>query len=261
MVTAKATSTLRDLILEVLESANSSEGTPDLGHANRQLSALSRLDYGSALRKHFSRPQMQGLVRDLRSFLPELNRQLFSETDLRRLAAKASTLGAELRPRAFDGEEGRGLRGFYIHDRTILRRPLIVVNTTDHVVSVAAAFWHEMGHHLTHAIFGQPSDRVSTFMATGYREHLAQPDEIAADILTVLAGYPKPAAKLLFGGPARRGRTQPTEVLISRARPYVRSVTGFEFDRQFSKVETLHYLAGMIHMTKLREALLHEYGL
>jgi hypothetical protein len=248
-----------DLIGEILESSNVSRGRPCPRDARKTLTELCRLDYGKALRGHFSPAQLRGLVKELRSFLPELNRQVFSETDLRRLAVKASTFGVELRPRAFDGEEGRTLRGFYVHDRTILKRPLIVVNTTHHVVSVAAAFWHEMGHHLTHVIFAHQADQFTAPLSTTYREHLAHPEEIAADIVTVLAGYPKSTAQRLFRRPANGEGIEDTELLVSRVRPYVKSVTGFEFDRRFSRVEALHYLAGMIHVTKLRAALLREF--
>jgi hypothetical protein len=232
----------------------------ELDDAHAYLSALSHLDYGRALRIQFDCAEIRELLKELRRSLPTLNREVFREIDLRRLARTAATLGANVQARRFDGEEGRALRGFYVHDYTVLKRPLIVVNTANHPVSVIAAFWHEMGHHLTHSVFGNTQDHVSPYFSTNYHDHLNHPEEIVADMLTVLACYPKPAATRLFDDSVTSAARPNTESLTSKVMPYVRSVTGFDFERRFSSTDALRQLAGVIHVAKLRAALLKEYG-
>jgi hypothetical protein len=224
------------------------------------MSALSRLDYGRALRNRFDRAEIHELLQELRRSLPALNCEVFREIDLRRLAETAAAFGVNVQARQFDGDEGRALRGFYVHDYTVLRRPLIVVNTANHPVSVVAAFWHEMGHHLTHSVFGDAHDHVSPHFSTNYHDHLNHPEEIVADMLTVLACYPKPAARKVFGDSVTSDARRNAESLTSKVMPYVRSVTGFDFERGSSSTDTLRQLAGVIHVAKLRAALLREYG-
>jgi hypothetical protein len=254
-------SVTQDLIREILESSNTARRRPELDDFHGHLSALSRLDYRKALRGHFSRPQIRTLCAELRSFLPDLNREVFAETDLRHLAARARALGADFRARKFEGKEGRALRGFYVNDYSLLKRPLIVVNTAADQVAVAAAFWHEMGHHLTRAMFGAAHDSVSLYLSTAYAEHLDRPEEIVADSVTALAGYPAFSARRLFSNSKTARAARNAGSLISRVEPYLRDATGFNFDRRFSPVEKLHRLAGMVHLAKLREALLNEYGI
>ncbi|MGH7778682.1 MAG: hypothetical protein ACREQR_02485 [Candidatus Binataceae bacterium] len=186
---------------------------------------------------------------------------MFGETDLRRLAATAARYDADLQAKRFSGEEGHALRGFYVHDYTVLKRPLIVVNTAGHRVGVACTFWHEMGHHLTHTIFGSAHERVEMFFSTNYQDHLRHPHEIAADLVTVLAGYPRTSAETLFGDSRKSPAMQNAGAYVSRVLPYVRSISGFDFGCHFTPTEMLRCLAGMIHVAKLREALLHEYGI
>jgi hypothetical protein len=247
---------LRAFIRDIAGLSDARATATELDDAHAYLSALSRLDYCKALRIQFDGAE----IRELRRSLPPLNREVFREIDLRRLAWTAATLGANVQARQFEGEEGRALRGFYVHDYTVLKRPLIVVNTANHPVSVVAAFWHEMGHHLTHSIFGNTHDHVSPYFSTNYHDHLNHPEEIVADMLTVLACYPKPAATRLFDGSVTSATRPNTESLPSKVMPYVRSVTGFDFERGFSSTDALRQLAGVIHVAKLRAALLKEYG-
>jgi hypothetical protein len=204
---------------------------------------------------------MREIVKELRSFLPDLNREVFSETDVRRLALRAKDFGAVLQPRKFEGDEGRSLRGFYVNDRSVLSRPLIVLNTASHRVAVAAAFWHEMGHHLTHAIFGAAEDDVTLHLAATPTEHLHQPEEIVADCVTTLACYPTLQARRIFGAAAKRKPAADPDALAPSLMPYVRKRIGFNFNGSLSPAENLQSLAGIIHIAKLRKALLDEYGI
>ncbi len=260
MATTGEGDSLRAFIGDIVRVSDSRATKTELDDAHAYLSALSRLDYGSALRNHFDRAEIHELLKELRRSLPTLNREVFREIDLRHLAATAATFGANVQARQFDGEEGRALRGFYVHDYTVLKRPLIVVNTANHPVAVVAAFWHEMGHHLTHSVFGNTHDHVSPYFSTNYHDHLNHPEEIVADMLTVLACYPKPAARRLFGDSTTSATRRSTESLTSKVMPYVRSVTGFDFERRLSWTDAMRQLAGVIHVAKLRAALLREYG-
>ncbi len=53
---------------------------------------------------------------------------------------------------------------------------------------------------------------------------MSDPKEIAADLVRVLAGYPKPIAQRLFGGPDREELRADVELLVARAMSHVRSV-------------------------------------
>jgi hypothetical protein len=261
MLASRKPGTLSGLVREVVEFSNSAGQRRSLKDARGELQRLTRIDYRERLRKRFGRAEIQALKREMRHFLPELNRKVFREMDLRRLGAKAATFGADLRVREFDGEEGRALRGFYLNDATLLRRPLIVLNGSNELVSVAAAFWHEMGHHLTHAIFGNGSSQSSLVLSTSYEEHLTHPKELAADLVMVLGGYPKPIAQNLFGGPASVCEIPDPGELIAKARRHLRTVAEFDLKPDVSAAENLNHVAGMVHLAKLRAALLHEYGI
>jgi hypothetical protein len=151
------------------------------------------------------------------------------------------------------------LRGFYLDDKKILERPSIWVNVAREPVGVAAAFWHEVGHHLTRPILAESRREMKFSFEASHKQHLADPAEILADMVMVLACYPKAAASRLF--PASDGKVLRGDVtqVLSTVRPYLHAVTGRDFDNQFLAQENLHPLAGVIHLAKLRAALLSEY--
>jgi len=218
-------------------------------------------DYDLVLKSHFDRRQLRQILREVRRSLPTLNREVYRVTDLRSLARIAAGLGAVLRPRPFPGSDGTGFRGFYVGDAEILKRPSIWVNTATHPGTVAATFWHEVGHHLTNRIWGVDEDPVSAAFGPSYRDHLSDPKEIAADLVRVLGGYPKPIAQRLFGGTDMEKACYDADVLVGKALSHVRVIMGFDFRNQFSSKENVNYLGGMIHTAKLRMTLLSEYGI
>jgi hypothetical protein len=147
-----------------------------------------------------------------------------------------------------------------VSDRALVGKPLIYVNTADHPVRVAAAFWHEAGHHLVKRIFD--SRRVQTRLSFSpvYQDHLDDPEEIVADMLLVLAGYPQHAALRLFNRPASiRALNQDPSRLVSTVRPYIRAISGWDFEETLTATENLERLTGMIHFAKLRATLLSEF--
>lgn len=254
MATTRKANVLECLIREILAGEKHGAPTP-YDQADTHLSALVRLDYGEALRRHFDRAQMRRIIADLRRSLPKLNCRVFANTDLRCLARVAERLGARLVPNTFTGREGRELRGFYADTGMFRRQPLICVNTANHPVAVAAAFWHEVGHHLGRQLLDQRRVYALSF-TTGYPDHLNSICETVADIVMVLGGYPQSAARRLFGG--GESGTLDDDLLIEPARGHLRSIS-FEFLRTFSSHENLCYLGGMIHVAKLRAALLREF--
>ncbi len=203
------TRNLNGLIREIVKDAHATGQRSDLSAQAKYFRSFSKLDYRVAVAKQLDRRQLVGIFDDLRKVLPTLNQEIFGITDLSRLAAIAARLGALLHAEPFDGVKGRALRGFYVHDREILGRPLICINSANHPVAVAAAFWHEMGHHLTNRIFDAKCDLSSSNFSTNYQDHLDDPREIVADMVLALAGYPSSAATTLFGcsanGPRRPG--------------------------------------------------------
>ena len=230
-----------------------------LRHAPDRFHLLARRDYSAALRKHFDRRQLNEIFTEMRSQLPELNRKVFETLEVRRLGKIATELGAVLQARPFEGARGRALRGFYVNDRALRSGPLIFVNTAIHPVGVAAAFWHEVGHHLVKRMFDTRHTRSILSFSTNYEGHLNDPEEIAADMLMVLACYPRPAASRLFRMSDSNHKNQEPGTMVAKIRPYIHAVTGWDFEKNTSPTENLHRLAGMIHVAKLRSTLLSEY--
>ena len=155
--------------------------------------------------------------------------------------------------------------GFYLRKNPGLKKPIICVNTAHHQTAIGAAFAHEMGHHLTAEMFGARAE-PQLLLYTGYAEHLEDPPELAADVLVSLGVFPEKVARLAFGrssaGPEggntsmEGGHFELTQMLEYFAVRY-----GLRFDERIPISNRLQYLAGMIHYTKLRQAILEEYDL
>lgn len=228
--------------------------------AEKYFSEIAQLDYASKIGQRFDRSQIRELLADLRRSLPALNRNVFRETNLTRLTSAASELGVTLRAEALPGE-GLGIRGFYLNDSAFSSRPLIVVNAANPPLTVAAAFWHEIGHHLTYDIFGAGSGRLNLTFSSSYQDHLDDPKELLADIVMTLAAYPAATAKRLFGASKLKNDPQGLVDLVAKASNHVRAVSGFGVSKGGPLKKKLHMLASMIHIARLRAALLEGYGI
>jgi len=222
---------------------------------------VADLDYRVLVRTHFDRAQLTEMYLDIRRTLPSLNREVQRVTDVDQLAKIAKGLGAVLQRKPLREPEGTGLRGFYVYDRQVLKQPLIWVNTASHPIAVAAAFWHEVGHHLTARMWGVQQATSSLYFPNDGPEHFADAREIAADMVRVLAGYPKRSALRVFGEANTEVLGEHVDQLVSAAIPHMRKAMGFDFQRRFSARENLYYLGGIIHVAKLRTTLLTEYGI
>ena len=253
---------LDGVIREIVKYAQLRRLKPISRDVEEYFRSFAALGYAAALHKYFDRQELGEILTEMRAALPKLNREVFAVLDRRQLAQIAKDMGAVLHANAFEGCEGGSLRGFYVHDNDLMKRPLIGLNTSNHPVAVAATFWHEIGHHLTSQIFDDSdAERVELTFNTNYESHLADPREIVADVLMVLACYFQSAARRLFGAQRTGVRRNDAETLVSKVRPYLLSVTGFDFKRDAAPAENLLYLAGMIHIAKLRATLLNEYGI
>jgi hypothetical protein len=260
MAAATHTGALAPIIREILSSAGRGSRKLAPGRVQKQFQSAARQDYACQLRALFDRRQMRELFADFKGALPALNAHIFRIQEPRRLAGVAAELGARFRASRFEGEDGKSLRGFYVDDPDVSKGPLICVNTAYHPMAVAAAFWHELGHHLTSRTFdvSHPIQLQRSFSSV-YQDHLGDPLEIAADMMSALAVYPKPAAQRLFRGFVKTGAAPDIESLVLKARAHLRSVAGFDFQPRVLASENLQYLAGMIHFIRLRWVLFSEY--
>lgn len=258
MAAKPRTNSVDFLIREILESGKRSPQKLTASHVQEQFHRASRQDYARRLRAFFDRRQMRDLLADFRKALPTLNAEVFRIRELRRLGKVAAQLGVRFQAQRFEGEDGSSLRGFYVDDRSISKGPLICVNTANHPVAVASAFWHELGHHLTDHAFDVSHPAQLSF-SSSYEDHLENPLEIAADMVSALAVYPKPAARQLFGGFVNSGKAPDIDDLVSTARTHLRTVAAYDFQSHAPATETLRYLAGMIHFIRLRWVLFSEY--
>jgi hypothetical protein len=249
---------LGSLIREILVSSKRGAGKLTVSRVEKQFDRTLHRDYAQQLRTLFDRRHMKDLLADFRSTLPTLNAEIFPMQDPRRLAGVAAGLGVRFHAKQFEGETGKSLRGFYVNDRCISKGPLICVNTANHPVAVASAFWHEMGHHLTSRTFDVARPAQLSF-SPGFENHMENPLEIAADMVSVLAAYPKPAARRLFEGFVKTGKTPDIKALVSIARRHLRTAAGFDIPLKAPVAQNLHYLAGVLHFIRLRWALFSEY--
>lgn len=222
-----------------------------------QFDDIASRDYPKQLRNHFSTREMGGLVAVMKMNIPALNRKTYRNTEIAWLRSMAERLGAELNTTRFSGDQ-QDLRGFYVPSGATRDRSVVWLNTAHHRVAVAATFWHEIGHHLMEQL-GEQSDPVTLLYRDDYKAHMSDVSELFADMLLVLAVYPKAEATRLFGRFIKTGQLPTAHQLAICARDYLRSIAGWEFEKDFLDVGNLHYLAGMIHYAKLRWAILAEY--
>jgi hypothetical protein len=262
MPESQSAGALQGVVGEILKAAaKKGSQAAAVRRTEAELRSIAQHDYDAAVRQHFDRRQLRRILKEVRRSLPTLNCEVYRVTEIDRLREIAEKLGVILQARAFPGSQGAGFRGFYVNEAENLKHPLIWVNTAAPPVAAAAAFWHEIGHHLTNPILEDQRATTSMSFGSNYREHLADPREIAADMVRVLAGYPKPIALQLFGGSDADALRADVDLLVARAMSHVRSVMGYNFRNRRSPKEEIYYLGGMIHTAKLRMTLLSEYDI
>jgi hypothetical protein len=263
----KELSKVQGLLTDVVVAREKTRGrsSQEILKAGQEVKDLANLDYHGPLRKRLARVQLDELIRDARKTVwPNLNREPLRLGSTKEFTQRFSRLGIEIRPAKMSSANGLALLGFYVRKTKILSgKPLICVNTAHHPAAVGAAFVHEMGHHLTSDIFGSHDEQANFLLYTGYADHLNDPPELVADILVSLGIYPQPMARKMFNqNPGKKssegdgtGGNQST-VLEYLAKQY-----GLSFDDKLSVGLKFQYLAGLLHYTKLREALKDEFDL
>ena len=261
MPESRSTRALEGAIQDILKLAQQRSRTPSVRSGEAYVRDVVELDYGAAVKKHFDAQQLKKMLRELRRALPTLNDEAYTITQVGDLSRQAAGLGVLLQAKPLRGSHAAGLRGFYVSQAEVLKRPLIWVNSANHPTAMAASFWHEVGHHLSNQIWGTHQQPDSVSFGAHYRDDLENPKEIAADMVRVLAGYPRATAQRLFGGSDVSALSRDANRLVAVARPHMRSMMGFDFQSRFSPRENLFYLGGIIHVAKLRTTLLSEYGI
>lgn len=228
-----------------------------------EIEALARHDYRSTLRRHFDRCEVQGIVADgRRRVWPNLNRTAVKLGPPSEFIRRWSGQGVMFRLANLSSTTGQALLGFYMSNNPISRRPLICVNTAHHEAAVGAAFSHEMGHHLTAQMFDARSEPAHFLFYTGFGEHLDDPVELAADILVSVGVYPRATAGLLLGERrAGRGGGRMLDDSLAEVLRYFDQCFGLVFDAKLATNRKLQYLAGLVHYTQLRKALVAEYDI
>jgi len=248
-----------DLVREIVGAARG-RGNAAASDAAASLNATASCDYATHLKRYFSQREMHALVGALTAAIPGLNRQVIKIQEPDKLGAVASRMGALLRLDGFAGRDGSTLRGFYVDDRHVSRRPLICVNKLQHPIALASAFWHEVGHHVTRGFIDRHRERVISSFDWDYGEHLEDPPEIVADLAVALTSYPHPIARRLFIN-SRNDEPCSPERMVTQAISHLRRIANFSFEPTRPAAENLHYLAGLTHYAKLRGALLGEYNI
>jgi hypothetical protein len=235
-----------------------------------EIRRLFEPDYSQSLRDKFGPGEVKDLVGLASSIWPNFNRNPMGPPSMRLFAETSELLRLHFSSAPYRRGGGFAVRGFYINKTPeALGKPLIYVNSAHHLVAIGTAFCHEVGHHLSADMFRDSSEddkEVRLFFGAEYSAHVEDPVELAADVLVSLAAYPKPLAKQIFlGSSAKDGTVIPLGVRGGKAfaavREHVRTRYGFDFTAVLPPTQKLHYLTGMIHYARLREALLAEYDL
>ncbi len=236
----------------------------------RDLEQVVRRDYVRYVRRNLGYRELTEVLRLAQQVWPALNHKNLTAASQRSFPREAARmargLGCHFQAQPFDGPDGLALRGFYVKDgETVLKRPLIYVNTAHHPAAVSSSFLHEVGHHLFSSAILGVNRPLHFFFDGGYSDHLEDPAELGADALVSIAGYPAPLARRIFAEPWNWGLVAHTgdlsEAAFSQVREHVGRRYGLKFTARISPGQKIHYLTGMIHYAKLRWALLAEYDL
>jgi len=226
---------------------------------------LADRNYGTALRQCLSRWEVREIADEGRKRVwPSLNRRPVKLVTLDEFVQRWSGFGVDFKFASLPWKKGLSLLGFYVKKMTREdNRPLIFINTAHHPALVGAALDHEMGHHLIAQIFGASSEQRSLLSPTAFKEHLADPPELAADLLVSLGIFPAPIAKSLLAlDKDAEGKCQPglSDAVFAKVLEHVADRYGLRIEAIQGAERKSQALAALVHYTKLRRALLDEYN-
>jgi hypothetical protein len=239
--------------------ANRVAGSAEL---KAEVAGIIRKDYGKALRQCLSRWEVREIADEGKTRVwPSLNRDPVTLVSPHEFVRRWSSFGVDFKFASLPWKGGLSLLGFYVNKIDQVRmRPLIFVNTAHHPGVVGLALDHEMGHHLTSQMFAA-TERAHLLSQTGFDEHLAEPAELAADTLVSLGFLPVPIARKLFDGAKRSVRpNELPDATWAKLLEYIASRYDVRFDQIRGVNKRYQALATLVHYTKLRRALLDEYG-
>jgi hypothetical protein len=259
-------------LIKAIMSEAAAKGARELRTWKRpeqEIKQLFESDYAYRLRATFGRGEVRSLVRVAAAIWPNFNRGPMGPPSMGLFAEVSEHLRLIFSAAPYRKRGGFAVRGFYIKSLATLGKPLIYVNSAHHPLAVGTAFCHEVGHHLTADMFrasGATPQAPRLFFGAEYSAHMDDPVEMAADIMVSLAGYPGPIARKIFrSASTRSGIVLPFGARGGEAFDTVRGHLlvryGFDFTAALPPTRKLHYLTGMIHYARLREALLTEYDL
>ena len=267
MTVKKRMSRIVGLTADIVRTAEtaSNEREPSAATTQDEIARLWQRDYGYSLRSSLSRAEVREIVREAkRAAWPHLNEEAVRLGSMKQFAERASSLGADFRVARMPWPSGLAVFGFYLgKDSGLEKRPLICLNGAHHPAAVATAFLHEIGHHITAELFSTRNELVQLSRQTGYESHLNDPRELAADVLVSLGICPRNIAAKLFGAPRDR-RIPVREAVKSRPAAKAALSTARRYGLDFESLplqKRYQYQAALIHFSRLREALLEEYGL
>jgi hypothetical protein len=232
-----------------------------------EITEIAERDYGKALRQCLSRWEIREIAEEGKTRVwPGLNQQPVTLVSPHEFVRRWSSFGVDFKFASLPQKGGLSLLGFYVEKiDQVRRRPMIFVNTAHPPAVVGVALDHEMGHHLTTEIFGA-SERVHLLSQSGFDEHLTEPSELAADTLVSLGMLPAPIARKIFRN-ANRAESDNQSLIVSGSAydkqllEYLATRYGFRLDQFRGTKQRFQALAGYVHYTKLRRALLDEYDI
>jgi hypothetical protein len=256
------------LAADVVANAEAASSQRDAAPATAadEIARLWSREYGRALRGCLSRAEVREIVAEAkRKAWPRLNDEAVHMGSMRQFAERASALGADLRIARMAWPSGLSVFGFYLgSDSGLANRPLICINGAHHPVAVGAAFIHEVGHHVTAKLFSTRQDSVQLSRQTGYEAHLSDPRELAADVLVSLGAYPRSTAVKYFSATlVRRIAANADEPVQSPTAARAAAAMARRYGLELESLQVqkrLQYEAGLVHFTRLRQALLDEYA-
>jgi len=251
--------------LSSVASVTRSDDTSGLAEHRSEIAGIISKHYGQALRQCLSRWEVREIANEGKNRVwPGLNRQPVTLVSPPEFVRRWSAFGVDFKFASLPWKEGRSLLGFYVKKIDRVRtRPLIFVNTAHHPAVVGVALDHEMGHHLTSQLFAADK-QAQPLSQTGFEEHLAEPAELAADMLVSLGIFPAPVARTLFSEASRvASRSRSSELAdpaFTKLLEYIANRYGFRFNQLRGVNKRFQALAALVHYAKLRRALLDEYN-
>ncbi len=158
---------------------------------------------------------------------------------------------------------GRSLWGFSAETKVQGRRKTVIfLNTAHERGAVAATIGHELGHHVYNAILGTCAD-YSTIGET-FTQHLSDEQELFSDAVVAMSAYSRSAIRAIIGG-GLAGHDGADVNLVERFRKALATIDShYRIDLERDNLAALwrlRYLTLMVHLFKLRCALLETAGI